>query len=73
MASPDHVIVPVVVIVPPLMGHVVAIDDTEAFEVLHDAQVRVPPLPTTVKLPPRGAEGVSVDVATPATPAPPVE
>lgn len=39
VARPPHVIVPVVVIVPPVIGQVVAMDETEAFDVLQLGQV----------------------------------
>lgn len=46
-------IVPVVVIVPPVTGYVVAIDETEAFEVLHVPDPVIAPVPLPVRHPVR--------------------
>lgn len=56
VARPPQVIVPVVVIVPPLIGHVVPIEETDAFEVLQVVQVRVSVPPRENVPPPPSGE-----------------
>jgi hypothetical protein len=72
---PLNAIVPVVVMVPPVIGQVVAMEETEAFDVLQVGQAKLPPAPPTCapNVPENvmGDETPKEDVATLNTPAPP--